>query len=92
MARTRYSQRNTGNVNADEIVQVYVSPVDRKSHLKPVQLQGFARVSLNVGESQTVSLKLFPEQLGYFEDGWWHIDPGHYLIKVASSSQDIRLI
>lgn len=82
--------KNTGKVDADEVVQIYVSPTDRKSRLKPVQLQGFARVNLKAGEKQTVRFRLFPEQLGYFADGKWNIAPGHYMIKVAASSQDIR--
>lgn len=82
--------KNTGKVDADEVVQIYVSPTDRESQLKPVQLQGFARVSLKAGEKQTVRFRLFPEQLGYFADGRWNIAPGHYMIKVAASSQDIR--
>lgn len=82
--------KNTGKVDADEVVQIYVSPADSESQLKPIQLQGFARVSLKAGEKQTVRFRLFPEQLGYFADGKWNIAPGRYLIKVAASSQDIR--
>ena len=83
--------KNTGKVMADEVVQVYVSPVDSKSHIKPIQLVGFARVSLKGGEQKSVQFKLFPEQFGYYEGGQWNIAPGRYMVKVAASSQDIRL-
>lgn len=82
--------KNTGNMDADEVVQIYVSPIDSASRLKPIQLQGFARISLKAGEKQTVRFRLFPEQLGYFEGGHWNIAPGRYRVKVATSSQDIR--
>jgi len=82
--------KNTGKVDADEVVQIYISPTDSESRLKPIQLQGFARISLKAGEKRTVRFRLFPEQLGYYADGAWNISPGHYLIKVAASSQDIR--
>lgn len=82
--------KNAGKVDADEVVQIYVSPTDSESLLKPIQLQGFARISLKAGEKRTVRFRLFPEQLGYYADGAWNISPGHYLIKVAASSQDIR--
>ena len=82
--------KNTGNVDADEVVQIYVSPIDSESRLKPIQLQGFARVSLKAGEKQTVRFRLFPEQLGYYDGGQWNIAPGRYMVKVAASSQDIR--
>jgi beta-glucosidase len=32
-----------------------------------------------------------PEQLGYYADGHWNIDPGLFTIKVGASSADIRL-
>lgn len=83
--------KNAGKVDADEVVQIYVSPIDSESRLKPVQLQGFARIGLKAGEKRTVRFRLFPEQLGYYADGAWNIAPGRYLIKVAASSQDIRL-
>lgn len=82
--------KNAGKVDADEVVQIYISPTDSESLLKPIQLQGFSRISLKAGEKRTVSFRLFPEQLGYYADGAWNISPGHYLIKVGASSQDIR--
>lgn len=83
--------KNTGDVDADEVLQIYASPNDEGSLLKPVQLVGFARVSLKAGEVKTVTLRLFTEQLGYYADGRWNIAPGRYTIKVAASSQDVRL-
>lgn len=83
--------KNIGKVAGDEIVQLYVSPLDRSAKLKPIQLQGFARVTLKPGESKTVTFTLYPELLGYYIDGHWSIDPGRYMIKVGASSQDIRL-
>lgn len=83
--------KNTGKVAGDEVVQLYVSPLDRSAKLKPIQLQGFARVNLKPGESKTITFTVHPEQLGYYVDGHWAIDPGRYMIKVGASSQDIRL-
>lgn len=82
--------KNTGETDADEVVQVYVSPADSSSQLKPIQLEGFARVSLKAGEKKIVKFRLFTEQLGYYANGEWNIAPGRYKIKVAASSQDIR--
>ena len=82
---------NTGSYVADEIVQVYVSPIDRSMKHKPIQLQGFVRVPLSPGEKQTIRLRLFTEQLGYWSKEGWNIEPGRFLIRVGASSQDIRL-
>lgn len=83
--------RNTGNFEADEIVQLYVSPTNDSSKVKPIQLQSFERVSVKPGESRLVSLFLTPEQLGYYENGSWHIDPESFSIQIGASSTDIRL-
>lgn len=82
--------RNTGNVDAEEIVQLYVSPLDRSMKHKPIQLQGFKRIALKAGESKTVSFKVSPQQLGYYMNNEWNIDPGRFMIKIGASSADIR--
>lgn len=82
--------KNTGNVDAEEIVQLYVSPLDRSMKHKPIQLQGFKRIALKAGESKTVSFKVSPQQLGYYMNNEWNIDPGRFMIKIGASSADIR--
>ena len=82
--------KNTGNVEATEIVELYLSPIDRSMKHKPIQLQGFKRVTLKPGEQQTVTLAVSPQQLGYFMDGHWCIDPGRYMLKFGASCEDIR--
>lgn len=82
--------KNTGNMKSDEVVQLYVSPLDRSAKLKPIQLKGFKRVTLDAGERKTVSFKMSPQQLGYYIDGQWQVDLGRYMIKVGASSVDIR--
>ena len=61
---------------------------------RPIQLQGFARVSLKPGESKKISVKMYTEQLGFYINNGqrsWNIQPGKYMIKVGASSQDIKL-
>ena len=85
---------NTGSVASDEVAQVYVSPTEEGQNIRPIQLQGFARVSLQPGETKTVKVRLNTEQFGYYSnDGvrQWNIAPGSFLIKVGASSADIRL-
>ncbi len=82
--------KNTGSVEADEIVQFYVSPLDRSAKLKPIQLQGFKRVSLKPGETKTVKMAMSPQQLGYYINNEWAVDPGRFIIKAGASSADIR--
>lgn len=84
--------KNTGNMKADEVVQVYISPVNGKTrNYRPIQLQGFARVSLRPSEKKTVRITMHPEQFGYFANNEWNIAPERFIIKVGASSRDIKL-
>ena len=89
-----FDVKNTGKMAADEVAQIYLSPADDNKNIRPIQLQGFARVSLKPGESKKISVKMFTEQLGFYtNDGQrqWNIQPGKYIIKIGASSQDIKL-
>ena len=92
--KVSFEVKNTGEMAADEIAQIYLSPTDRNQQIKPIQLQGFARVSLQPGETKTVKVKLYTEQFGYYShqgDRQWNIAPGQFVVKVGASSEDIRL-
>ena len=90
-----FEVKNTGEVAADEIAQVYLSPLTAQhTPLKPQTLQGFARVSLQPCETKTVKVKLYTEQFGYYTNNGqpqWNVSPGTYVVKVGASSADIRL-
>ena len=89
-----FEVKNTGKMAADEIAQIYLSPTDAQQPIRPLQLQGFTRITLAPGESKTVHAKLFTEQFGYFShqgQRQWNVAPGKYVVKVASSSADIKL-
>ena len=89
-----FEVKNTGEAAADEIAQIYLSPTSDDQQIRPIQLQGFARVSLNPGESKTVNVKLYTEQFGFYSHEGsrvWNIRPGKFIIKVGSSSTDIKL-
>ena len=90
-----FQVKNTGERAADEIVQLYLSPTDSTQQLHPLQLQGFARVPLEPGQTKTITTRLFVDQFGYYSRQGsrrqWNIAPGTYKIKVGASSADIRL-
>ena len=89
-----FDVKNTGKMTADEVAQIYLSPADGNQNIHPVQLQGFARVSLKPGESKKVSVKMYTEQLGFYSNNGtrqWNIQPGKFIIKIGASSQDIKL-
>ena len=86
------SVRNTGSFAGTEIVQLYLRDV-HASMTRPVkELQGFARVELQPGETKTVCFTVDPSQMAFVdEDGKWKIEKGEIEVQIGSSSEDIRL-
>ena len=90
-----FEVKNTGKMAATEIAQIYLSPAGSEQQLRPIQLQGFARVPLEPRQSKRVRVKLYPEQFGFYSheggERRWNILPGEYVVKIGASSQDILL-
>ena len=92
--KVQFEVKNTGKVAATEIAQVYLSPTAGDQPMKPIQLQGFARVELQPGQTKRVEMKLYTDQFGYYShegQRQWNVQPGTYTVKVGASSADIRL-
>jgi beta-glucosidase-like glycosyl hydrolase len=85
---------NTGDVDGDEVVQVYVSTPDSPSSLeRPIKrLKGFKRVSIPVGQIKTVSIDIDCTDLWFWdaEKGKITFDQGRYIFEIGSSSKDIK--
>lgn len=83
---------NTGNVAGKEVVQVYVS--DLKSSLpRPVkELKGFAKVSLQPGETKTVKIALDFRAFAFWHPGHktWVTENGDFDLHIAASAADIK--
>lgn len=77
---------NSGRVRGDEVVQLYIH--DRvASRTRPVrELKGFERVSLAPGASKTVRFTLARDDLRFWGDGDWVVEPGLFDLWVATSS------
>lgn len=86
-----FQVKNSGSREGTEIVQLYVSPKDPESSMKPIQLKGFKRVELEAGEEKRVSFEFSPELLVQYIGEQWIIEPGNYEFKIGASSTDIRL-
>ncbi len=84
---------NTGAVAGKEVVQVYVRDLQSKVARPEKELKAFRKVSLNPGETQTVTFTLDREAFWYFDtaQNGWLVEPGVFEILVGSSSRDVRL-
>lgn len=81
---------NTGKVDGEEVVQLYVSLPDSKLQ-KPIRsLQGFERIYLKAGETQTVDFELKPEQFAARDKaGLQVVEAGKVLISVGGKQPDV---
>jgi beta-glucosidase len=83
---------NNGARAGQEVVQLYVRD-PRASLARPEkELKGFAKVALEPGETQTVSLSLDMRALAYYNDARaaWVAEAGEFEVLVGASSADIR--
>ncbi|HEX7556015.1 MAG TPA: glycoside hydrolase family 3 C-terminal domain-containing protein, partial [Leptolinea sp.] len=83
---------NAGKRAGEEIVQMYIR--DRVSSVtRPVkELRGFKRISLNPGETKTVTFEIDPEKLAFHNTEMnFVVEPGIFEIMTGSSSRDTDL-
>lgn len=84
---------NTGDRPGDEIVQLYIAPDSQRADRPIKELKGFARLSLNPGETKVVNIELPADAFSVFDMDKrdWKVLKGKYKIHLAGSSADIRL-
>jgi beta-glucosidase len=83
---------NTGRVNGDEVVQLYLQDVLSSVITYEEVLRGFQRVTLAPGEKRTIVFTLGPEDLQLLDQQMrWVVEPGTFEVRIGSSSVDIRL-
>jgi beta-glucosidase len=83
---------NTGKRAGSEVVQMYIR--DRVSSVtRPVkELKGFQKVWLEPGETTTVSMKITPASLAFYDVNMkYGVEPGEFEILVGTSSCDADL-
>jgi beta-glucosidase len=78
---------NTGSRAGDDVAQLYIHE-SGTSILQPVRrLDGFQRISLAPGQTQTVTFKLEPANLGFYTNqGQFGVEPGGVDVWVGDSS------
>ena len=59
---------NTGELRGQEVVQLYIRDITARLHRPEKELKAFAKVALEPGERQTVTLSIAREALAYFDD------------------------
>ena len=83
---------NRGDRAGREVVQVYVRDVAASVQRPDKELAGFAKVSLEPGETREVAIVLDPGAFSFWDPDLsrWVIEPGRFDVLVGSSSADIH--
>jgi len=84
---------NTGDVSGDEVVQMYIRDMV-SSVTRPVrELKGFKRITLEPGETKTVTLSITPEKLQFYDiDMERVVEAGEFEIMVGTNSLDYQSV
>jgi endo-1,4-beta-xylanase len=84
---------NTGRRAGDEVVQLYIRDAVSWATRPLTELRGFRRVSLQPGETRTVTFDIGPEHLAYHgADMKRVVEPGRFEILVGGSSADLHRV
>ena len=82
---------NTGAVDSDEVVQLYVRDIISSIVTPDRELRAFSRVHIPAGESRTVTLTLDFDSFKLLNARYeWVVEPGDFEIMIGASSTDIR--
>lgn len=82
---------NSGNYDGEEVAQLYIRDLVGKV-VRPVkELKGFQKIFLKKGETKTVTFKLTPEDLKFFDDDLnFDWEAGEFDIMVGTNSADVQ--
>jgi beta-glucosidase len=88
----RCTLKNTGSVEGDEVVQMYIRD-ELASVARPItELKGFQRVHLKPGEMRELSFAVTPVLLSMLDKNLQSVvEPGEFRVMIGASSKDIRL-
>ncbi|KAG9309769.1 family 3 glycoside hydrolase [Chiua virens] len=79
---------NTGSMDGKEVIQVYMTDLYSSVLTPNMELIGFTKVDIPVGQSQTVTIPVMSSQLAVWSlsDGWV-VEPGDFNIFVGTSEE-----
>lgn len=76
---------NTGDRTGRDLVQVYLRKPDSQVNRAELWLAGFAKVTVNAGETKRVEIELDSRRFAHFADGWT-VETGTYEVFVSRSA------
>ena len=82
---------NTGLLPGGEVVQLYIRDLVGSTTRPVKELKGFERIYLQPGQTRTVTFKIAPEMLKFYDyDLQYLIEPGDFQVMIGSNSRDVK--
>ncbi len=81
---------NTGRYDGKEVVQLYIRDLVGSTTRPVRELRGFEKIFLKAGESRTVSFKITPDMLRFYDYNLNYVaEPGEFDIMVGRNCKDV---
>jgi beta-glucosidase len=89
----QFTIKNTGQMKGDEVVQLYFHELNAPIKVPINQLKRFQRITLEAGESKTVTFKIPASEFSFYDTKTNDLktEQGQWEIQAGSSCKDIRL-
>ncbi|NMH88390.1 glycoside hydrolase family 3 N-terminal domain-containing protein [Flavivirga algicola] len=84
------SVKNTGHYEGEEVVQLYIHDLISKRARPAKELRNFKRVNLKPGETKIVELSIGKQQLEYWNEGKWIVEPGTFKVMVGAGIENLK--
>jgi len=72
------------------VVQLYIHDLISERVRPAKELRNFARVQLQPCETKTGIIEIGKQQLEYWNDGKWVVEPGEFKIMVGADSETLK--
>ncbi|MFK7904950.1 MAG: glycoside hydrolase family 3 C-terminal domain-containing protein [Chitinophagales bacterium] len=84
---------NSGEVAGDEVAQLYLTDTESSIWMPKKQLKGFERITLEAGETKTVTFQVAAEDFYFWNETTknYEIEAGDFTAKVGGSSDNLLL-
>lgn len=88
-----FTIKNTGNVGGREAALVYISDPESTLPRAAKELKGFAKVTLNAGESKQIKVDLDRDALSFYNErkASWVAEAGEFEVSVGASGENTQL-
>ncbi|MBO2012704.1 beta-glucosidase BglX [Hymenobacter negativus] len=85
--------QNTGTMDGEEVAQLYIRDMVGSTSRPVQELKGFQKVMLKKGENKTLTFRLAPDDLKFYNNDLKFVaEPGDFQVMVGGNSRDVQLV